>query len=534
MKSLKSTLLAAVVSSFIAIGSVSSLAAETFTQVGTSEWVAQTETVFLPNHNTLRRPATFRQGVGREVMQEEAPVKEKHIGTVTDTVNLSLVRLDKSAPELVGVGQPFNYDYVVTAKHNLKKAVVTEQIPEGAVYVSSTPEAEVDGNTVTWKLYDMEKGERRNLQLTVRPEGVANLDSCATVRAYAAACTTVRVGEPVIELVKTTPRENVLIGSPVPWNITVRNTGDFPAREVVVVDTLPAGITHESGQGRLTYNLGTLNPGESRSIDILTKAAEAGEHVNRAKVDSANAGSAEDTAKVVVREAGLSIEKTSDEEFQFIGRNASYRIVVTNTGQVDLTNIQVVDTAPAETSIVNASGATIEGNTARWTISRLAAGDSRTFTITLTTREIGTFCNRVTASEPEIGLRVSDQACTEWRGFPALLIEAIDLVDPLGVGEETTYVVTITNQGHAPDFNLRLVSEITQEMEFLSATGVTPGTVEPRKITFQSVDRLDPGESIQFRIRARALEVGDVRFRADLTSDLLRRPVSTGEATQVF
>ncbi len=90
---------------------------------------------------------------------------------------------------------------------------------------------------------------------------------------------------------------------------------------------------------------------------------------------------------------------------------------------------------------ISANAGSAEGDTTRWNINRLAAGDSRTFAITLTTREIGTFCNRVTASESANGLRVSDQACTEWCAPPTLTIDAIDLVDPLGVGEETTYVV---------------------------------------------------------------------------------------------
>jgi uncharacterized repeat protein (TIGR01451 family) len=469
---------------------------------------------------------------------EAAPVRMEPVlsrtGTVSDYINLSLVRLDKAAPEMVAINQPFNYNYIVTAKHNLKKVVVTENIPEGAIFVSATPQAIVDGKTVVWTLYDLDKGDRRNLQLTVRAEALSNLESCATVEAFAAACTTVRVGAPALELVKTTPREVVLMGSPVPWNITVRNTGDYPALDVVLVDTLPMGVSHESGQPRLNFNLGTLNPGQSRSVDILTKAIQPGEHVNRAAVNSSNAGTAEDDARVVVREAGLTIEKTTDDLYQYIGRTASCRIVVTNSGQVDVNNVVVVDNAPAETKIASAPGATIDGNTARWTISRLAPGEARTFTINLTTRQMGTFCNRVTASESQIGLVVNDQICTEWRGFPALLIEAVDLVDPLGVGDETTYVVIITNQGSAPDFNLMLVSEISKEMEFLSVTGVAPATVETQRISFNKIDRLDPGESIQFRIRARALQVGDVRFRADLTSDLLRRPVSTGEATQVY
>ena len=537
-KLLKSAGLAALLGFLLSTSSsLSAAAVETSGSQLTAAISAQSGTVFLPNNYSLRRPPSFRTAPAREreaaPERREAPAREMEIGRVSDSIDDYLVRLDKSAPEMVGLDDPFDYKYTVTAKHKLQKVVVTEEIPEGAVFVSADPEADVDGNTVTWTLYDLEKGETRDLTLTVRAEEIVDLSNCATIKAYPAACTTTRVGQPVLELTKTTPREQVLLDSSVQWNIVVENTGDFPANEVVVTDTLPAGVSHASGSSELVYEIGTLNPGERRNIEILTTTTEVGEHVNTAEVTSSNAGSASDDARIVVEEAGLEVEK-SGEDYQFLGRNSTYTIVVTNTGQVDLYDITVVDSAPAQTTIQSASGAMIEGNTATWEISTLPAGESREFSITLTSRELGTHCNRVSVSESSIGLRASDEACTEWRGYPALLIEAIDLVDPLGVGEETTYVVTVTNQGSAPDFNLAIVCEITAEMEFVSASGAAPGQVEARKVTFETVDRLDPGASIEFRIRARAVEIGDVRFRADLTSDLLRRPVSTGEATQVY
>ncbi len=519
------------------VSTASSLNAGAVETMGTQLSAAlttQSSTVFLPNNYSLRRPPSFRSTTAIEPRAEEpAPARVAEIGRVTDTIDDYLVRLDKSAPEMVGLDDPFDYEYTVTAKHKLQKVIVTEEIPEGAVFVSADPEADVDGNTVTWTLYNLEKGETRDLSLTVKAEEIVDLSNCAKVKAYAAACTTTRVGQPILDLVKSTPRERVLLDSSVQWNVVVRNTGDFPANNVVVTDMLPEGVSHDSGSSELVYEIGTLNPGESRNIEIFTTASAVGEHLNTAEVTSSNAGSASDDALIVVEEAGLEVEKTG-EEFQFLGRNASYTIVVTNTGQVDLSDVVVVDSAPVQTTIQSAPGAMIEDNTATWQIANLAAGDSREFTITLTSRELGTHCNRVSVSESNIGLRANDQACTEWRGYPALLIEAIDLVDPLGVGEETTYVVTVTNQGSAPDFNLAIVCEVTAEMEFVSASGAAPGVVEARKVTFEKVDRLDPGESVEFRIISRAVEIGDVRFRADLTSDLLRRPVSTGEATQVY
>ena len=46
-----------------------------------------------------------------------------------------------------------------------------------------------------------------------------------------------------LAITKTTPEERVLIGSGVPWDITVTNVGDFCAYDVVVTDSLPAGVT---------------------------------------------------------------------------------------------------------------------------------------------------------------------------------------------------------------------------------------------------------------------------------------------------
>ena len=113
----------------------------------------------------------------------------------------------------MAIDSPYDYNYTVVAKDKVKKVVVEEQIPAGTTYVSSSPEAEVSGSNVTWTLYNLEKGERVPLTLTVNPTEVADLSNCATIVAYPEACTTTSVGVPELAIVKTTPDEQVLLGA---------------------------------------------------------------------------------------------------------------------------------------------------------------------------------------------------------------------------------------------------------------------------------------------------------------------------------
>ena len=462
-----------------------------------------------------------------------APVEaDCAIGTVTDYVDKYLVRLEKTAPDMVAIDTPFDYNYTVIAKDKVKKVVVEEQIPAGTQYVSSTPEAEVSGSSVTWTLYNLQAGERVPLSLTVKATQVADLSNCATIVAYPEACTTTQVGAPELAITKTTPNEQVLLGAGVPWNITVTNVGNFCAYDVVLTDTLPAGVSHDSGNSTLTTDLGTLAPGESRDVTINTRATATGEHCNTAVASSSNAASVQDDACVVVVEAGIDVVKEGT-PMQFVGKRASYTITATNTGDVPLTDVVVTDTVPSQNRLLSAPGAQINGNTATW-MTTLGAGETKSFDLTVLGLEEGTFCNQVSASSSEYGLSGDDDACTEWRGYPALLIEVIDTEDPLLVGEQTTYVIQVTNQGTARDTNVGIEVQLPSELKVVSASGDTQGRISGNNVSFAPYPVLEAKQIIEFRVIAEAVAEGDARFRAQLKSDLLKSPVPEEESTQVY
>lgn len=218
---------------------------------------------------------------------------------------------------------------------------------------------------------------------------------------------------------------------------------------------------------------------------------------------------------------------------QFVGKKASYTITATNTGDVPLTDVVVTDTVPSQNKLLAAPGAQINGNTATWTTS-LGAGESKSFELTVIGLQEGTYCNQVSAASAGYGLSGSDEACTEWRGYPALLIEVIDTEDPLLLGEQTTYVIQITNQGTAQDTNVALKVALPGQLKVVSAAGDTQGTISGNNVNFAAYPVLKAKEIIEFRVIAEAVTEGDARFKAQMTSDLLRTPVPEEEATQVY
>lgn len=535
---MKKFLGASALAGFIAL-SVSQLSAQRVPDEGKNFTVSNSPetTVFnlkTPSGNRHIHDYNNPQPVAAPAPVASAPVRTDDCaaGVVTDYVDKHLVRLEKSAPDMVALDTPFDYNYTVIAKDKVKKVVVEEQIPAGTVYVSSTPEASVNGSSVTWTLYNVESGSHTPLQLTVKPTQVADLSNCATIVAYPDACTTTQVGAPELAIVKTTPNEQVLLGAGVPWNITVTNVGNFCAYDVVLTDTLPSGVAHDSGNSTLTTDLGTLAPGESRDVTINTSAVATGEHCNTAVASASNAASVQDDACVVVVEAGLDVVKEGT-PMQFVGKKASYTITATNTGDVPLSDVVVTDNVPSQNKLLTAPGAQINGNTAVWTTS-LGAGESKSFDVTVLGLQEGTYCNQVNAASSQYGLYGDDDACTEWRGYPALLIEVIDTEDPLLVGEETTYVIQITNQGTAADTNVGLEVQLPSQLKVVSAAGDTQGTISGNTVSFAPYGVLSAKEIIEFRVVAQAVAEGDARFRAQMNSDLLSSPVPEEEATQVY
>jgi uncharacterized repeat protein (TIGR01451 family) len=425
------------------------------------------------------------------------------------------------------MGGEYAYEIKLFAKDPAGEILVTENLSEGIEFVSSTPAASsVKGNVVKWDIGSMSENEKKTIKVVTKVVAEGKLKSCATVSALPRSCMAVVVGSPKLIIKKTGP-EYAALGTNVPYNITVTNKGTSVAKNVVVTDVVPAGM---SAVSKTKFDFGNIEPGKSKEVTVTLKADKRGTHTNKAVADSANAGKVSDTAKTIVQKSGLTITK-SGTKTQFLGKIAKYNIVVKNVGDVTLKDVLVTDNAPQGTMIKSAPGAEVRGLVATWKISSLAAGASKSFSVELASATAGTLTNK--ASATAAGLTANTEAPTLWKGYSALLLEVIDTEDPLLVGQSTSYVIKVSNQGTAADSNIKVEAVLPDEMDYVSADGDGSFKVMGKTVTF-SLPKLDAKKVSTFHINVKASATGDSRIGVGMTSARIIKPVSETESTNIY
>jgi len=443
--------------------------------------------------------------------------------------------LEKMIPSTVNAGEDFNYMIKVynVSSTAVTDVTVTETLADGFELTSASPEATQDGKTLTWNMARIGPNSTETITITGSATDEGTLQSCATVVFVPSVCIVTNVVKPGLELTKTMPASAMKCDT-IPVTYTVTNPGTGTLTNVVISDPLPEGLKTASGKDSIEFTIDSLAPGATRAFQADLTAESTGEFTNTA---TAKAGDLEvqDSATVTVSEPVLTLEKTGPAE-QYIGRNVTYTITVANTGDAVAANTVVTDTLGNNVEFVSASdNGVLENGVVTWALGDLAPEASKELEITVKPTGIGNITNTAVATAVCARDReVTEDATTKVVGIPAVLLEVVDLNDPVEVGENTTYVITVTNQGTAVDSNIRIVVELEDEMEFVSAGGATNGQVNGKTVTFDALNALAAKQQAQFTVTVKAIKAGDVRFGVKMNTDNIGREVIETEATNFY
>jgi uncharacterized repeat protein (TIGR01451 family) len=431
-------------------------------------------------------------------------------------------------PRMCILGDQYPLDFDVKACDDVCDVVVTTHLPEGVSYIRSEPEAKVDGRKLTWNIGPMSKGECRPARVWLKCECEGELCACFCATATPVRFCALLCAKPILTCEKCGP-EQVCPGDPVNYTISVTNRGSCTAEEVVIVDNLPAEVEHASCLRTLTFKLGCLEPCQTKTVNICTTAVKRGKICNTAVVSACNADSTSCQWCTCICCCGVDIEKTGPKEVA-IGKNADYQIVVTNTGDLVLTDVVVTDHAPTSTSIVAANGATINGNQAVWKLRELKPGEKVSFNVTLTTCVTGCFTNRVSVTNCQ-DCNACAEFTTRWKGRPALNLCIAEGENPICIGERTTYTITVVNQGQESDNNVNVVVHFPAELAPVSVSGDSEGTISGQTVTFAPYTNLRPKQTLTYRVEAEAKSSGDARPTVDVTSDSTKTALTQQAST---
>src|SRR5205085_12665172 len=118
----------------------------------------------------------------------------------------------------------------------------------------------------------------------------------------------------------------------------------------------------------------------------------------------------------------------------------------------------------------------------------------------------------LTAARGRVAPPVESRCETRVVGVPAVLIEVVDLDDPIDVGLPETYEIFVLNQGSAVLTNVKFVCALEDSQEFVSGSGASNVTAEGRTVTLTALPELKPKEKAVWRVVVKVLKAADARF----------------------
>ncbi len=473
-------------------------------------------------------------------------------------VDLSTTKTVVDATPNEGQRITFTLDVTNAADSNAAATAVSvvDTLPAGVTFVSATGGGVYDpaARQVTWAIAEIAAGGTLSLQVqAVVDDQTAGrlLENVVVVSADESdpepdnntGRTSLTVNRVDLSTTKTVDDATPNEGQRVTFTLDVTNAADSnaAATAVSVVDTLPAGVTFVSATGggvydpaarQVTWAIAEIAAGQSLFLQVQAVVDDqtAGRLLENVVVASADESDPEpdnntDRTTLTVNRVDLSLLKAVDDAAPRIGQTASFTITVTNdaASNADATNIVIEDVLPAGLTVVSPQPA-------RWTIPRLAPGQSESFSVDAVI-EAGT-CDETLTNQATVRADESDPNADNNTAAASVVVacaaaelavdKQVDDATP-NEGQTLTYTIDVSNAAASDRDaqNLTVIDTLPAGLQFVDATPEAVYDPADRTVSW-TIDTLDIGQSRSLQLRAvvadgtagqqlqNAVEVGDV------------------------
>ncbi len=389
-----------------------------------------------------------------------------------------------------------------------------------------------------WEIGTLSPGESRTIKVTAIARGQGEAKSCIILDYQPSLCNMFKIVKPELQLTRKIvnadgePVDIAYVCSDVNIIYTLENTGTGTTREATIKEELPKMISLKQGEGNVSIPVEPLKSGQKVEKQVTISAKEPTEFSGRASAttDQTTVYSDRSGIRLVKPEITLSLDGPKEE---YLGRALTYRIRLENTGDITAYRTVVKLNLPRNIKQVTTSSQKTEREGNQFKVGRLDGGQSREFSITFQATETGELTVEAEA-EAYCAASGAQTVTTMVKGIPAALIEAVDRVDPVKVGEETVYEIRVENQGSAEDLNVKLSGKLPKELSFVDGQGDTQVSGQGQQVDFGTIKSLPPGEVVSWNVTAKGEQAGKSKFRLELISDANKEPVIEMEPTTVY
>nr|WP_246292706.1 DUF11 domain-containing protein [Naumannella cuiyingiana] len=341
---------------------------------------------------------------------------------------------------------------------------------------------------------------------------------------------------PALELTKTNDvpaGQQVSVGQVINYTFTVRNTGNVSIGDLAVTDPKAGAVTCQ--QTSLAIGAETSC---TASYTVSQADVDAGAVINNASATGTPARgeltdpTARNEVPTVDAAPGIGLEKIASREGKapndplVVGDVISYSFVVTNTGNVTLTEVAVTDpqiagiTCPAPL----APGASVVCET------------DQTYTVTQTDVDAGEKSNTATATGTPIRgdeVDATDTATTPSEPAPAIALQKTSNVaegDKVAAGDQITYSFLVTNVGNVTLANVGVTDTMLGGPLECAPTTLAPAGTATCEASYTVTQADVDAGSIVNNAEAAGVSPGNVRVTAPdtLTIDTVDEEPSIG------
>ncbi len=301
--------------------------------------------------------------------------------TLTPEANLVLSKSD--SPGTVSAGDLLTYTISINNEgpSDRTQVVVTDNLPAGVTFLSSTPGSptcNLNGTSLVCDVGTIAGGGSALITVRVRVNSSTPVGSIINT---AVADDNLNEGDPGgdnsdnettsiqvrsdLTITKLESADPSPLGKPLTYTLRITNNGPSDAPQVIVSDDMPSGITLGpvspsqgscSGTDPITCNLDSMTSGATATVTIVVNPTSTGPLNNTASVSVSGGGASDPTSDnnsssistTINRVTDLAITQSSTPNPVTAGNNITYNLTVINNGPSPATSVTVTDTLPTE------------------------------------------------------------------------------------------------------------------------------------------------------------------------------------------
>lgn len=329
----------------------------------------------------------------------------------------------------------------------------------------------------------------------------------------------IKGGSADLTISKSDDVDPIAAGGQLTYTITVDNLGPNLATNVVVTDSLPAGVTLVSTSGCAedpnampVCSLGDIAANGSAqytvTVDVDASLANNTLLTNNASVtsdtndtDPNNNDTTEDTT--VIRESDLQVSKTDSVDPATAGEPLTYFITVENLGPSDANNVVATESLPADVTFIATTGCAEDpAGVPNCSLGNLAAGGSVQYQVLVDVNPgfEGILNNTVDVTSDSVDNNPPNNTTTEPTIVGAaadLTISKVDDIDPAPPGTTLTYTIAVTNNGPSVAQNVVVTDNLPAEVTFVSSSGCAE---DPNGVPTCSLGNMNVNQTVSYQV----------------------------------